>query len=156
MSYIDKIKNLNVSEDTEVTLSYSDSCDVFVHNDTAVDTAMSETDTISQFSELITTPGFNVTSYFGTPVMDTLREEGFFEDYARDHTFTEFVTEQLFENFYDQEFIESSVEQYDYKRGRCTLSADVKTTVGDLYKSTPFLMGWEISVPTENGPVLIK
>ena len=156
MSYIDKIKNLNVSEDTQVTLSYSDSCDVFVHNDTAVDTAMSETDTISQFSELITTPGFNVTSYFGTPVMDTLREEGFFEDYARDHTFTEFVTEQLFENFYDQEFIESSVEQYDYKRGCYTISLDLNTTAGALLETSYDFSGFRITLDTEVASLTLK
>ena len=154
MGYTDNIKNLNVPSDTKVTLSYSDSCDVFVHNDTAVDTAISETDVISTFSELVTTPGFNVKSYYGTPVMESLRDEGYFDDYERgSYTFTEYVADVITENFYDQEFVESSVEQYDYKRGNCELSATLTTTVEELLSSTPHLFGWTIEVPTDNGTV---
>ena len=44
-----------------VTLSYSDGTDVFVHNETEVETAMAETDVISvNFRDLIATPGLHV------------------------------------------------------------------------------------------------
>lgn len=154
MGYTDNIKNLNVPSDTKITLSYSDSCDVFVHNDTAVDTAISETDVINTFSELVTTPGFNAKSYYGTSVMESLRDEGYFDDYERgSYTFTEYVADVIKENFYDQEFVESSVQQYDYKRGNCELSATLTTTVGELLSSSPVLFGWTIQVPTDNGTV---
>ena len=51
MSIINKIKNLNLSNDTQVTLSYEEACDVFVHNETAIDTALSDTDVISTLAE---------------------------------------------------------------------------------------------------------
>ena len=62
MSITQKIKNLNLSEDTLVTLSYSEGTDVFVHNETEVETALSDTDVVSSFASLIATPGLRVSS----------------------------------------------------------------------------------------------
>ena len=56
------------------------------------------------------------------------------------------------ENFYDQEFIESTVQSYDYKRGFCTLETNVQTTVGNLLETRPFNADtWTISVQTPHG-----
>ena len=51
--YETKLKNLNLPGTTEVVLTYTDGCDVFVHNDTAVDTAIKNTDVVERFSELV-------------------------------------------------------------------------------------------------------
>lgn len=154
MGYTDNIKNLNVDGGAKVTLSYSDRCDVFVHNETAVDTAIDETDVIFTFSELVTTPGFNAKSFYGTSVMESLRDEGYFDDYERgSFTFTDYVAGVIKDNFYDQEFVDSTVQQYDHKRGSCELSATLTTTVDELLTSRPHLFGWKIEVATNNGLV---
>ena len=89
MSITDTLKNLNLEPDSLVTLIYSEGTDVFVHNETEVETAMVETDVISTFSELIATPGLQVSTQFGGNVLDRLREDELLED--------EFLEDELLE-----------------------------------------------------------
>ena len=57
---------------------------------------------------------------------------------------------------YDFDFIDSSIEKYDYKRGFCTLTAEVKIPVEDLIMESPFVGSWTVSVPTENGTITLN
>jgi len=156
MSLIQKIKDLNLPQDAVVSLSYSEGVDVFVHNETEVETALSETDVLSTFSELVATRALQAESMYGTHVLNSLREEGYLEDYERgSYGFAEYIAEKLEENFYDQEFIEHSTERYDHKRGFTTLSADVKVSVKNLLHATPYLGGWTASVQTEAGTLTL-
>lgn len=156
MSLIQKIKDLNLPEDATVSLSYSEGVDVFVHNETEVETALSETDVLSTFSELVATRALQAESMYGTHVLDSLREEGYLDDYERgSYGFAEHIAEKLEENFYDQEFIEYSTERYDHKRGFTTLSADVKVSVKNLLFATPHLGGWTASVQTDAGTLTL-
>ena len=156
-SIISKIKNLNLSSDTKVTMTYEGATDVFVHNETAIDTAIADTDVISTLAELITEhPKLNASTKYGEStggILNHLRSEGHLEDYDRgEFYFTDFVAEVITENFYDLDFIDSSVHAYDYKRGECTLSTEVITTVGNLLAEEDVsLSAWTVSVPTENG-----
>ena len=147
----EKIQNLNIDDNAFVTLEYSEGVDVFVHNETAVDTAIGETDVVSQFCELVATPGLQAEDGWGNNILSELRENGFLDDYERDYTFAEYLTDTIRENFYDIEFIEKSVESYDYKRGYCTLSTTVKVPAANFIKASPFVAGWSVSVSTENG-----
>jgi hypothetical protein len=152
MSITQKIKNLNLSEDTLVTLSYSEGTDVFVHNETEVETALSDTDVVSSFANLIATPGLRVSSQWSGEILESLRSEGHLDDYERgSYTFEDYLTEYLTENFYDQEFIEYSTEKYDHKRGFCTLSTEVQVSARDIVSAAPFLSGWTASVITDDG-----
>lgn len=156
-STIEKIKNLNLPNTTKVTMTYEGATDVYVHNETAIDTAISDTDVISTLAELITEyPKLNASSQNGAGsdgILSYLRSAGHLADYERGNfEFSDFVTEVLTENFYDLDFIDSSVHAYDYKRGECTLSTEVTTTVGNLLSEEPSsLCLWTVSVPTENG-----
>ena len=87
MSIVNKLKKLNLEADAIVGLSYSDGVDVFVHNETEVDTALSETDVVSTFSELIATPGLRASTRFGGDVIQSMRDDGFLEDYDRNGDF---------------------------------------------------------------------
>ena len=148
MSIYKKLQSLNLTEDSMVSLRYSEGTDVFVHNETEIETAMSETDVIGRFSELITTPGLRAQTRWGEDIIGELRSSGFLEEYERDYTFSDFISETISENFYDFEFIESSTEKYDNKRGFCTLSAEVEITYGNLVNSQPDLIGWDVVVET--------
>ena len=53
MSILENLKNLNLDSDAVVSLSYSEGTDVFVHNETEVETALSETDVVNSFAELV-------------------------------------------------------------------------------------------------------
>ena len=156
MSTIDKIKALNLSKDSEVTLSYEDGTDVFVHNETEVETALEDTDVVETLASLITTPGLNVKTQYGQNPMDSLREEGLLEDYERGSgDFTEYVTSAIRENFYDVDLIDYSTEKYDHKRGFCTLSTEVKVSAEDLFNSGADISQWTVSVKTDSGTLTI-
>ena len=156
MSIIEKLRNLNLSGDATVSLSYSQGTDVFVHNETDVDTALQDTDVVSTFAELIATPGLNVSSRYGGNVLESFRDEGWLDDYERDGTFEEYLSEMIVENFYDQEFVEHSTEKYDYKRGFTTLSVDVEVPMSNLLENAYWISsGWEVSVKTENGTLTL-
>ena len=151
MSTFEKLKNLNLDGDTPVTMVFESGTDVFVHNETEIETALAETDTVSEFADLIASLGSTAMDAYGNYIMSEMRDAGMLEDYDREGWFTEYLTETLTENFYDQEFIESSVERYDHKRGFCTLEATVKVSLEDFFEKSPSTYGWAASVPTENG-----
>ena len=157
MSIFEKLASLNLPNETTVSLSISEGTDVFVHNETEVETAINGTGVISEVADLITTSGLNVTDSYGHNPIECLRDEGLLDDYNRgDFSFGEFVSEAITDNFYDQEFIEYSTERYDHKRGFTTLSADFQVSLQNLLEVKPFLAGWEVSVPTENGTLTLS
>ena len=155
MSILENLRNLNLDSDAVVNLSYSEGTDVFVHNETEVETALSETDVVDSFAELISTPGLNVETQYGGSVLESLREEGLLDDYSRDYTFAEYLAETITDNFYDVDGVDYTTEKYDHKRGFCTLSADVNVTMGNVLNAGPGLVGWKASVETDNGTLVI-
>ena len=157
MSFTEKLKNLRTAPNAMATLTYSEGTDVFLMNEDEVDTALSSTDVVEQFSELIATPGITVTTPFGTNIIQELRHGGFLESYERgSYGFSDFISETIRENFYEFDFIDSSIEKYDHKRGFCTLTAEVKIPVEDLIMESPYTGGWTVSVPTENGTITLN
>lgn len=157
MSITDKLQTLNLAENAVVTLTYSDGTDVFVHNDTAVDTAISGTDVIDQFATLVATPGLRAEVPFVGPVLESMRAEGYLEDYERGtFAFQEYITEILTDNFYDQEFIDKTIQQYDHKRGFCTLETTVTVPVDNFIEANPFIGGWTVTVETTDGTLTLN
>jgi len=156
MSIFETLTSMNLEPETKVNLSYSEGVDVFVHNETEVDTALRETDVVSTLAELVATPGLTVTTQYGGDVLESLRDEGLLEDYERgSFSFSEYITETINDNFYDVDLIEYTTEKYDHKRGFTTLSAEVQVTLENFVTAQPFLAGWEVSVKTEKGLLVL-
>ncbi len=156
MSITKKLKSLNLSEGAVVNLTYSEGTDVFVHNETEIETALENTDVVQTLSELATIPGLEVTTAYGTNVLDSLREEGLLDDYERgSYNFQEYVAETITDNFYDVDLVDYSTEKYDYKRGFTTLSVDVNVPVSQLLEINPSIGVWTVSVKTENGTLTL-
>ena len=157
MSVYDTLKQLKLSEDAMAILTCSEGTDVFIHNETEVETALAETDVVNNLSALLATPGLDVRDcWSGRSILNTLREHGYLDDYGRDNTFAEYLTETINENFYDTEIVESSTEKYDHKRGFTTLTAVVQIPVANLIHSAPHLGGWEIAVKTQHGTLNLE
>ena len=157
MSFTQKLKSLHTLPNAMATLTYSEGTDVFLMNEDEVDTALSNTNVVEQFSELVATPGITVTTPFGTHVIQELRDGGFLDEYERgSFSFSDFISETIRENFYEFDFIDSTIEKFDYKRGFCTLTAEVKIPVDDLIMESPFVGGWTVTVPTENGTITLN
>jgi hypothetical protein len=152
MSIIEKIKNLSLPEGALVTLSYSEGVDVFIHNETEVQTAMDSTSVIDVFAGLVATPGLHVASRWSGNILDSFRDSGYLDNYERgSFSFEYYISNLIHENFYNQDFIEHTTEKYDHKRGYCTLSTSVRVPASEIVSQTPSLSGWTVSVKTENG-----
>ena len=92
MSFTEKLKSLRTAPNAMATLTYSEGTDVFLMNEDEVDTALSNTDVVEQFAELVTTPGLTVTTPFGTNIIEELRNGGFLDEYERgSFSFSEFI-----------------------------------------------------------------
>jgi len=152
MSVVNKLKSMNLPEDTVVTLTYEEGTDVFVHNETEVDDAMSNTSVISEFAALIAQSKLDARNRWSGNVLEHLRAENYLDDYERGSCgFEEYLAETLTENFYDTELIDYSTEKYDHKRGFTTLTAQVDVPVSNFVDVNPILSGWKVSVETEDG-----
>ena len=154
VTIIDTINNLNVTDDTIVTLKYEDSHDGWHSTGELESEAVRETCTADMVAELITDKTLQVKTSFGDELaLDALRGTDLLEEYERgDFAFEQFIAETIRENPYDaDEFVEFSTEQYDHKRGRCTVSAEFTTTVANLKKSPDSVSGWQVSVETNGG-----
>jgi hypothetical protein len=155
-SSIQQLKELNLKTNPDVTLTYSMGTDVFVHNETAIETAINETDVIDEFCSVLAALGDTAKCNFGgSSIMGGLRKEGFLDGYARDYTFEEYLYNVIEENFWDQEHIESTVEQYDHKRGFCTLEVNLKVPLQELIERQPSIHGWKVSVPLSTGTLIL-
>ena len=152
MSVANKLKSMNLPEDALVTLTYEEGTDVFVHNETEIDDAMSNTSVINEFASLIAQSKLDARNRWNGNVLEHLRAENYLDDYERgSYGFEEYLAETLSENFYDTELIDYSTEKYDHKRGFTTLTAQVEVPVSNFVEVNPILSGWKVSVETEDG-----
>ena len=151
---IDTINNLDVTDDTIVTLKYEDRHEGWHSTGDLEENAVRETDTADMVAELILDQQLAVTTaYSEENALEAMRGTDLLNDYERgDFAFEQFIAETIRENPFDlDEFVEFTTEQYDHKRGACTVAAQFKTTVGNIKSSPTSVSGWEISVPTNNG-----
>jgi hypothetical protein len=157
MSTIEKLKKLKISPSTVATLSYVEGVDVFIHNQTEVEDALSETSVVEELCELIATPGLDITTRYGTPILQELRASTLLEEYERGtHAFAQYLADVVHDNFYEFDFIDTNVQKYDHKRGFCELRAEVQAPVGQLIDASALISSWTVSVPTENGILTIE
>ena len=111
MSFTQKLKSLRTAPNAMATLTYSEGTDVFLMNEDEVETALSETNVVQKFSDLITTPGINATTPFGTSIIEELRHNDYLLDYERgSFSFSEYISETIRDNFYELDFIDKSIK----------------------------------------------
>jgi hypothetical protein len=152
MSVLKRLQTLNLPEDAMITLTREEGTDVFVHNETEVDDAMNETSVIYDFASLIANTKLDARNRWNGNVIQHLRDNDFLDEYERgSFAFEDYLAETLTENFYDTELIEHSTEKYDHKRGFCTLTAQVEIPIANFMEVNPMVIGWNVSVETENG-----
>ena len=155
-NYKETLKELNLPGNDWVTLTYSDGADVMHYKDDAVNDAVSETDVVSRFSDLIMS-------------LPEMRRDGILADLAdavglelpdpededAESLDASMVREAIENEFFEQQFIEYSIKKYDHKRGYCTLTATVEITVDELLNSDLDLSGWTIEVKTKSGKLTL-
>ena len=152
MSVVKKLQSLNLPTDAMITLTREEGTDVFVHNETEVDDAISQTSVLSDFASLIANTKLDARNRWSGNIIEHLRDNQYLDDYERGtFTFEDYITETLEENFYDIDLVEYSTEKYDHKRGFCTLTAQVEVPYSNFVDTNPFVSGWKVSVETDNG-----
>ena len=162
VTIIDTINNLNVTDDTIVTLKYEDSHEGWHSTGELEDDALQETNTANAIAELITDKDLQVRTTFGDETaIDSLRDTGLLDEYERgSFEFEEFIANTIKENCYEcDNLIEFETIQYDHKRGRCEVSSELTTTVGNLKKAAGesfsgdiySLTGWTASFEHSGG-----
>ena len=148
------VNNIPGNDDTIVTLTYEDRHEGW-HSTGELETeAVNETFTADQVASVITDYKLGATTSWGdSNALDEMRDQDLLEDYERGNfDFDTYVTEQIKENFYELDsLIETSIEQYDHKRGVCTVSSTLKTTLGQLKQSPGSVSGWTASVDHNGG-----
>lgn len=148
------VNNIPGNDDTIVTLTYEDRHEGW-HSTGELETeAVNETVTADQVASVITDVNLGATTAWGdSSALDELRDRDLLEDYERgSFDFDAYVTEQIKENFWELDsLIETSIEQYDHKRGVCTVSSTLKTTLGQLKQSPGTVLGWTASVDHNGG-----
>ena len=154
VTIIDTINNLDVTDETIVTLRYEDRHEGWHSTGDLEENAVRETSTADMVAGLITDTKLAVRTSFGdTDALDVMREGDFLDSYDRgDFAFEQFIAETIRENPYElEDFVEFSTEQYDHKRGCCTVSAEFKTTIGNLKDNIDAASGWNMTVSTNGG-----
>jgi hypothetical protein len=148
------VNNIPGNDDTIVTLTYEDRHEGWHSTGDLPEEAVNETFTADQVASVITDYNLGATTSWGdSNALDEMRDQGLLDDYERgDFDFDTYVTEQIKENFYELDsLIETSIEQYDHKRGVCTVSSTLKTTLGQLKQSPGSASGWTASVDHNGG-----
>ena len=167
---VNTLRSLQIKEDDYVTLSYSDGADVWHINESHVEETVAETSTASMLAVVLAS-GIPVYSEWGSPanftdIVSQMRCDGALDDYDREGWFEEYLTKVLATTIYDNEYcLEYSTEQYDYKRGRCDISANVRVRAGDLYildekhgspaAADSVVSGFNVSVKTSSGTLTL-
>jgi hypothetical protein len=173
--FVNKLRELGVEDDGIVTLNYSEGCEVWHINDSHVQESVAETETAAMVAGLLVSPVPVYSSWGevseGNDILNEMRANDELEEYERgEEYFEEYVTERLQETIYDGEYaLEYSTTQYDYKRGRCEISAEVRVRAGDIYaadaategrsaffNADSFVSGFDVSVETPNGTLTLN
>ena len=167
---VNKLRELNVSDENYVTLSYAEGAEVWHINDSHVEEAVNETGTAAMLAGLLASGVAVSDTYSDGDLLGEMRDNGLLEDYEREGGFEDYLTEQLVSTIYDGEYsLEHSTEQYDHKRGRCEISTTVRVKAGDLYAAdtatvgrfqffdaSSFVSGFDVSVQTPAGTLTLS
>ena len=170
---VTRLRELHVDADDCLTLSYSDASEVWHCTDTYVEESVAETDTAAMLAGLLSS-GVPVYSAYGSTepgcdILNEMRDNGLLDDYDYSGWVEEYLTEKLQETIYEGEYsLEHSTTQYDFKRGRCEISTEIRIKAGDLYDMADFenesavgvtpaslVTGFEVSVRTNAGTLTL-
>jgi len=153
MSFVERLRAMNISDDTNITLTYEDGCDVLHYTDDHISNAVSETGICSILAEAIADGPLYRS---GNEVLQEMRDEGLLDEYPRDGSgFVDYVAEVIADNYWDYDWLEYSTSRYDHKRGYTTFTLEFDVPYSELKDNPHSFSGWTASVDTENGTLTL-
>jgi len=152
MSKIQKLKDAKLNTNTKVILKYEDGNSVVHCHDDYEDGVVGETCIARYLSEMVVNPSLG-----NNHILQEMREQGLLDDYERgSDEFEDYISEVVSENWREYDWIETSTEVYDHKRGYTTVAVFLETTVGSVTQLMDFqLAGWDIQVNHPLGSLVI-
>jgi hypothetical protein len=152
MNLHDKIKAAKLNRVGRVTLSYSAGADVVHAWDDYQSEVMSDAGIADAVAELITEPSFK------NDILEDMRDLGALDEYPRDGSgFSNYVAQEIENNFWEYDWIEQNTERYDYKRGYHTITANIETTIGNILDAPGFLFtGWKAHIKNDTGTLVVE
>tara|TARA_R100000008_G_scaffold315_1_gene273 strand:+ start:362 stop:841 length:480 start_codon:yes stop_codon:yes gene_type:complete len=156
MGLIEKLKEANLDDGTRVVLRIEYGDDVVHAWDGYEDNLIADSDIPYEMATVATFPGDPLN------VLYNMDMEGLMDDYEEEEEDDEdglclYVQEVLSEQGRAYGWIESETEQYDYKRGYCTVYAEFGTTVSHLFENMSDFDfgGWTAQVYTKLGTLKV-
>jgi len=157
MSIIEKLKKISVKENADVTLRYQDGLDVMHYTDNYYEDVIAETPVAASLANLTTNLPTAHTRWSKSPILETMREDGFFEGYEEQEIDSTLITEIIGEHWNECDWLSFSTEKYDHKRGYATLTAEVLVPYDEVVNAEEWMLtGWTAVVKTDLGTLEIK
>lgn len=152
---IERLENLNIDPDAEVTFIWRDNCDIMHYTDDWLEDALNETNVLNELAEAATTGIFYKN---GNWVLDDLRKKNLLKDYERgEEDFTGYCADAIFETIWSHDWVEKEVTRYDHKRGNVDMSFRMKAPWHFVKGSDQYFTdNWSAVVGTlDSGTVLL-
>ena len=157
MSRFDKLKEMNLGDNTTVVVSSEDGQEVFHYTgDDYEGQTVEQTGLAACLAGLVTKKQLSNNS-----IIEQLRNDGYLDDYERgSYEFEEYVGNAIAENWHEAGFLEVDTKHYDHKRGYTNVKAALEITLGELFtadKASPYLFGgWTVAVETPMGTLNVE
>jgi hypothetical protein len=153
-----KIFTLDLPNSTRCVLKIEANEQVFHFNDDYHDAAFRDSGIFDKLTALVTAAPFR-----GNGVIETMRNDGLLDEYQRGtFDFESYVYEKMIQEQWNYDFVETTLEQWDHKRGNFKMTAQVDTTLGQLkeamedwYLKAVVLPNFEVHVDTPNGVLIL-
>jgi len=157
MSLVEKIKKTGLTETEEVTLIFEEGLDVVYYTDNYHDDVIEHTAVASSLANLVTNLPTSHTRFGKSPIIETMRDDGYLEGYEKKEIDTTLLTNIISEYWNECDWMNMSMEPYDHKRGYATLVAEVKVPYVDVINAEEWMLtGWKALVTTDLGTLEIK
>lgn len=146
MSAYESLKNLGVLPTDNVILSYNDTSEVMYNGD-YMDQALGDTGMLDRLtSAILETPLYN-----NNHILNTMREEGYLDEYERgDNNFYNFVRETIEVYYPEHCWIDEELITFDHKRGQVNLSFSFEVPLSLLENNEFHFNGWKLEA-TKDG-----
>ena len=125
---VEQLTALGVTDDTDVSFTFSDFAEVMHYTGEYVETTLNETDFLYTICDVIKSPAFEdnhiIEEMHDNDLLPTYDEDEHEDEQDwKDHC-EDTIPEVLSEQWFEYGWVDSSLTQYDHKRGRCDVSCE--------------------------------
>jgi len=148
---VEKLTALGVTDDTDINFTFSDFAEVMHYTGEYVETTIDETDFLYRICDVITSDAFEDNHIIEEMYDNCLLPEWDEDEYEEEEEWQDEVHDTiptvLREQWFEYGWIDSSLTQYDHKRGRCDVSCEFSIPFSKVREhQDDYWMSCEVSV----------